>query len=145
MYGGGILYENGIYYWFGEYKIEGEVGNLVNVGVYCYLFDDLYYWKDCGIVLLVIENDFGYFIFKGCIFECFKVIYNFFIKKYVMWFYFEFKGVGYLGVLSGIVFSDWVIGFYIFLKVVCFNVGLWFINVLFIYKIICRFFVEEEC
>ena len=31
-HGGGILYENGTYYWFGEHKTEGEAGNLANVG-----------------------------------------------------------------------------------------------------------------
>ena len=29
-HGGGILYENGTYYWFGEHKTEGEAGNLAN-------------------------------------------------------------------------------------------------------------------
>ena len=26
-HGGGILFNNGVYYWFGEHKIEGEAGN----------------------------------------------------------------------------------------------------------------------
>ena len=52
-HGGGILYENGTYYWFGEHKTEGEAGNLANVGVHCYSSDDLYHWKDCGIASLL--------------------------------------------------------------------------------------------
>ena len=31
-HGGGILYDNGRYYWFGEHKTEGEGGNVANVG-----------------------------------------------------------------------------------------------------------------
>ena len=33
-HGGGILYDNGTYYWFGEHKTEGETGNVANVGVH---------------------------------------------------------------------------------------------------------------
>ena len=29
-HGGGILYDNGTYYWFGEHKTEGETGNVAN-------------------------------------------------------------------------------------------------------------------
>ena len=115
-HGGGILYENGTYYWFGEHKTEGEAGNLANVGVHCYSSDDLYHWKDCGIALSVIENDPGHPISKGCILERPKVIYNPLTKKYVMWFHLEPKGAGYSGALSGIALSDRVTGPYTFLK-----------------------------
>src|SRR5665647_3642849 len=50
-HGGGILYQKGIYYWYGEHKIEGEIGNTAQVGVHCYTSTDLYNWKDEGIVL----------------------------------------------------------------------------------------------
>ena len=30
-HGGGILYDNGRYYWFGEHKTEGEGGNVLVV------------------------------------------------------------------------------------------------------------------
>ncbi|WP_432327661.1 hypothetical protein ACRQ5D_30880 [Mucilaginibacter sp. P25] len=36
-HGGGILYNNGVYYWFGEHKIAGDAGNRAMVGVHCYL------------------------------------------------------------------------------------------------------------
>lgn len=75
-HGGGILYDNGTYYWFGEHKTEGETGNVANVGVHCYSSDNLYHWNDCGIALSVIENDSEHIISKGCILERPKVIYN---------------------------------------------------------------------
>ena len=143
-HGGGILYENGTYYWFGEHKTEGEAGNLANVGVHCYSSDDLYHWKDCGIALSVIENDPGHPISKGCILERPKVIYNPLTKKYVMWFHLETKGAGYSGALSGIALSDRVTGPYTFLKAVRPNAGSWPINVLPIHKTTRRPSAEEE-
>ena len=35
-HGGGILYDGGRYYWFGEHKTAGPAGNLAQVGVHCY-------------------------------------------------------------------------------------------------------------
>jgi len=41
-HGGGILYDKGVYYWFGEFKTAGRGGNRANVGVSCYSSVDLY-------------------------------------------------------------------------------------------------------
>ena len=35
-HGGGILFYEGKYFWFGEHKVEGEKGNQAWVGVHCY-------------------------------------------------------------------------------------------------------------
>ena len=48
-HGGGILFQNDTYYWFGEHKIEGKKGNSAQVGIHCYSSKDLYNWKDEGI------------------------------------------------------------------------------------------------
>jgi hypothetical protein len=40
-HGGGMLYQKGIYYWFGEHKIAGGAGNRAMVGVHCYSSKDL--------------------------------------------------------------------------------------------------------
>ena len=45
-HGGGMLYHEGTYYWFGEHKVEGRKGNKAQVGVHCYSSTDLYNWKD---------------------------------------------------------------------------------------------------
>nr|WP_259676474.1 hypothetical protein [Akkermansia muciniphila] len=50
-HGGGILYDKGTYYWYGEHKVEGDAGNYAQVGVHCYSSKDLYNWKDEGIAL----------------------------------------------------------------------------------------------
>ena len=90
-HGGGILYDKGVYYWFGEHKIEGKAGNQAHVGVHCYSSKDLYNWKDEGIALAVKPEGSGSDIEKGCILERPKVIYNTKTKKYVMWFHLEPK------------------------------------------------------
>ncbi len=42
-HGGGFLFRNGTYYWFGEFKTEGTGGNAANVGVSVYSSRDLYH------------------------------------------------------------------------------------------------------
>lgn len=133
-HGGGILFDNGKYYWFGEHKTEGEEGNFANVGVHCYSSDDLYNWIDEGIVLAVMADSSGSDIEKGCILERPKVIKNNKTGKYVMWFHLEPKGKGYKGALSGIAVSDHVAGPYKYLKSVRPNAGYFPINVLDIHK-----------
>ena len=75
-HGGGILYHQNKYFWYGEHKIKGEIGNTAQVGVHLYTSKNLYDWKDEGIVLKVNDKDPSSDIYKGCILERPKVIYN---------------------------------------------------------------------
>lgn len=92
-HGGGITFSQGKYYWFGEHKVKGSIGNTAQVGVHCYSSTDLYNWKDEGISLSVSENPEDK-LAKGCIIERPKVIFNKKTNKFVMWFHYEPKGVG---------------------------------------------------
>lgn len=114
-HGGGILYQNKTYYWFGEHKIAGEAGNRAMVGVHCYSSKDLYNWKDEGIGLSVSQDSTSD-IAKGCILERPKVVYNKKTKKYVMWFHLELLGQGYKAARTGLATSDKVTGPYKFIK-----------------------------
>lgn len=114
-HGGGMLYKSGIYYWFGEHKIEGGAGNKAMVGVHCYSSKDLYNWKDEGIALTVAQDSTND-IAKGCILERPKVVYNKKTKKYVMWFHLELRGQGYKAARAGVATSDNVAGPYTFIK-----------------------------
>lgn len=127
-HGGGILFREGVYYWFGEHKIEGEKGNRAQVGVHCYSSEDLYNWKDEGIALGVMPEGSGSDIEKGSIIERPKVIYNEKTKKYVMWFHLELKNRKYSSALSGVATSDKVMGPYTYLKSVRPNAGHWPLN-----------------
>ena len=65
-HGGGILFDQGVYYWFGEDK-EADVANLDPskgflhrvevIGIHCYSSTDLYNWKDEGLVLPAVQDD----------------------------------------------------------------------------------------
>ena len=114
-HGGGLLYQKGKYYWFGEHKIEGPGGNRAMVGIHCYSSKDLYNWKDEGIALKV-SDDTTSDIAKGCILERPKVIYNKKTKKYVMWFHLELRGQGYKAARAGVATSDKVTGPYTFIR-----------------------------
>ncbi len=108
-HGGGFLYYNETYYWFGEHKISGELGNRAMVGIHAYSSKDLYNWKDEGIVLKMHEDTISMFQ-KGCTLERPKVVYNKKNKKFVMWFHHELKGQSYQSALAGIAVSDYVTG-----------------------------------
>jgi unsaturated chondroitin disaccharide hydrolase len=114
-HGGGILFDKGLYYWFGEHKVAGNAGNKAQIGVHCYSSRDLINWKDEGIALKVSEDPKSD-IKKGCILERPKVVYNKATKKYVMWFHLELAGKGYEAARSGVATSDKPGGPYTFLK-----------------------------
>ena len=114
-HGGGILFHDGTYYWFGEHKIEGGAGNVAQVGVGVYASKDLYQWKNEGIALKVSEDPASP-ITKGCIIERPKVLFNTKTGKFVMWFHHELAGKGYGAALSGVAVADKVTGPYTYLE-----------------------------
>jgi len=126
-HGGGVLFYDGIYYWFGEHKIDGRAGNKAEVGVHCYSSKDLYQWKDEGIAL-AMHDDTTSLLVKGCILERPKVIYNAKTKKFVMWFHHELKGRGYEAAMTGVAVSEIVTGPYEYIKSVNPNAGYWPLN-----------------
>jgi hypothetical protein len=124
-HGGGVMFHEGVYYWFGEHKISGETAE---VGVHCYSSTDLYNWKDCGIAL-AMSDDPASDITKGCILERPKVIYNAATKKFVMWFHLELKGQARRAARSGVAVAERATGPYTFLRSVRPDVGTWPMNV----------------
>ncbi len=126
-HGGGILFHQGTYYWFGEHKIEGKAGNKAHVGVHCYSSDDLCNWKDEGIAMAVVDDTTS-LIVKECIIERPKVIYNPKNKQFVMWFHHELKGMGYKAAMTGLAVSDKATGPYTYLRSVNPNAKQWPLN-----------------
>jgi hypothetical protein len=114
-HGGGLLFRNGMYYWFGEFKTEGPGGNRANVGISVYSSHDLYRWKNEGVALKV-SDDPNSDIVKGCVMERPKVLYNAKTKLYVMWFHLELKGKGYNAALAGVATSKSPTGPYTFIR-----------------------------
>ena len=126
-HGGGVLYHNGTYYWFGEHKTEGAGGNTALVGVGCYSSKDLYNWKNEGIVMKV-DDDPSSEITRGCVIERPKVIYNEKTKQFVLWFHLELKGQGYNAARTAVAVSDAVAGPYKFVKSYRPNASVWPLN-----------------
>ncbi len=110
-HGGGVLYHEGTYYWFGEHKSENS--NAAQVGINCYSSNDLVNWKYEGVALSVSDDPKSE-ITKGCVMERPKVIYNEKTGKFVMWFHLELKGQGYKAARSALAVSDNVTGPYTF-------------------------------
>lgn len=111
-HGGGILYADGTYYWFGEFK--SDTTSVALDGVTCYSSRDLVHWKNEGIAMPVMPEESYSDIERGCILERPKVIYNKKTNKYVMWFHLELKGKGYAAARIGVAVSDKVTGPYRF-------------------------------
>jgi hypothetical protein len=126
-HGGGVLFHEGAYYWFGEHKIEGEAGNAAWVGVHCYSSADLYFWRDEGIALPV-SDDPASDIVRGCVIERPKVIYHAATRTFVMWFHLELKGQRYDAARSGVAVSRSVTGPYTFVESFRPNAGCWPVN-----------------
>lgn len=126
-HGGGILFHEEKYYWFGEHKTGGEDGHLATVGVRVYSSTNLYDWQNEGVALAV-ATDTSSLLVKGCIIERPKVIYHPPTKTFVMWFHHELKGQGYRAAMTGLAVSDQVTGPYRYLKSVNPNAGHWPLN-----------------
>ena len=145
-HGGGVLYHDGTYYWYGEYKgehtyrspgVDWDCYRTEAGGVSCYSSKDLYNWKDEGIALSVVPDDTTSHIAKGCVLERPKVIYNKKNDQYVMWFHLEPRGAGYSGALSGVAVSKNVVGPYSFVNAFRPNAGFWPVNVQELHKQPC--------
>ncbi len=126
-HGGGMLFHEGKYYWFGEHKTEGRRGNQAWVGVHCYSSNDLYNWVDEGIAMPV-SKDPGSPIVEGCVIERPKVIYNARTGKFVMWFHLELKGQGYNAAQTGVAVADHPAGPFTFLEALNPDAGNWPLN-----------------
>ena len=91
-HGGGILYDRGTYYWFGENKDapnaaseKALLGRIDAVGISCYSSKDLLRWKHEGVVLPAVKDDPKHELHPAGVIERPKVVYNAKTKKYVMW------------------------------------------------------------
>lgn len=123
-HGGGFLFHEGTYYWFGEHKTEGSGGNRANVGVHVYSSTDLYNWTDEGIALAV-ETDTTSDIRAGSVIERPKVIYNPETEQFVMWFHLELYGQGYRAARTALAVADHVTGPYEYIRSLRPHAGVW--------------------
>lgn len=121
-HGGGVLYNNGTYYWFGEHKSDNTSSALV--GVTCYSSKNLEDWTYRGVALQVTDKK-GHDLEKGCIIERPKVIYCKKTRQFVMWFHLELKGQGYRASRYAVAVSDHAMGPYRYLRSGRVNAGIY--------------------
>jgi hypothetical protein len=122
-HGGGILFHEGKYYWFGEHKSDRS--NAALVGVTCYSSEDLMHWKNEGVALSVDKDNPESEIARGCIMERPKVVYNEATGLFVMWFHLELKNRGYSAARAGLAVSEHVTGPYRYVRSCRPNAGHW--------------------
>jgi hypothetical protein len=136
-HGGGILFHDGTYYWYGELK-EGRTyvtaankawggTRVVAGGVSCYSSKNLYDWKREGIALPANPRDPSHDLHSEKVIERPKVIYNARTKKFVMWLHQDESN--YSGARSGVAASDTPTGPFKYLSSFRPNAGLWPANV----------------
>ncbi len=127
VHGGGIVFYEGMYYWFGESRLPRGERDRTNYGVGCYSSKDLLNWKNEGLALKVI-NDTSSLLQPGSVIERPKVVFNKKTGKFVMWFHHELKGQGYKAAMTGVAVSDIITGPYKYLKSLRPNAGVWPVN-----------------
>jgi len=113
-HGGGILYHDSTYYWYGEYKGDSTYWNpkvpswecyrTEAGGVSCYSSQNLVDWKFEGVVLPSDQNDTTSELHYSNVLERPKVIYNDKTKKFVMWLHVDSHN--YAKAAAGVAISD---------------------------------------
>lgn len=121
-HGGGLLFHEGKYYWYGENR--PACGFTTEVGVEVYSSSDLMNWEDEGVALAV-SDEAGHDIERGCIMERPKVVRNPKTGKFVMLFHLELKGQGYAAARVGFAESDSPVGPFRFIRSLRPNAGKW--------------------
>lgn len=123
---GQIIYENGVFYWYGEDKsnmVVDKVGEPYHNGVHAYSSTDLYNWRDEGIILRAENNIESPLDFRRIV-DRPHILFNEKTKKYVMW----VKLAGgkdnlrdWKNQRAGIAVADTLLGPYEFVKDFCPN------------------------
>ena len=116
-HGGGILYHNGTYYWYGELKGDStyrldwvktwECWRADAGGVSCYSSKNLIDWKFEGVALATVADSASE-LHPSQVIERPKVIYNDKTKKFVMWMHIE--SPDYEKAHAGVAVADTPIG-----------------------------------
>jgi beta-galactosidase len=116
-HGGGLLYYQGTYYWYGEIKkgttwlVPGQNWECYRVnagGVSCYSSKDLVNWKNEGVVLPANMTDPNHDLHFSKVLERPKVIYNEKTKKFVLWLHIDAQD--YSAARVGVAVSDKPVG-----------------------------------
>ena len=93
-HGGGVLFHEGVYFWYGEHKIEGlSEAQHADGGVHCYASTDLVTWHDDGMMIR-LDRPEGEDLTHECNSDRPKVVYNEQTGEFVMFFKLYLRGMG---------------------------------------------------
>lgn len=123
-HGGGMLYHQGAYYWYGENK-EGRTwlpksnkswdGYRVDItGIRCYSSTDLLRWNDEGLVLKPVTDDPAHDLHPSKVCERPKVVFNPRTRKFVMWMHIDSED--YQAARAGVAVADRPTGPFLYLE-----------------------------
>jgi hypothetical protein len=123
-HGGGILFFNHTYYWFGEIK-KGKTIRVSNVtswedyrvdagGISCYESKDLLHWKYDGVALHAARKDTASDLYITKVIERPKVIFNKHTHQFVMWMHVDTYDYSYAR--AGVAESEYPAGPYHYIK-----------------------------
>jgi beta-xylosidase len=136
-HGGGMLFHEGIYYWYGEFKAgktylpdcnKSWGGTRVDVvGVSCYSSTNLCDWKNEGLALSAVTDNTNSDLHPSKALERPKVIYNKSTKRFVLWMHID--SASYAAARSGVAVSDQPTGPFKYLESFRPNAGVWPENV----------------
>ncbi|WP_206109206.1 glycoside hydrolase family 43 protein [Paenibacillus sp. HB172176] len=117
-HGGGILFHDGMYYWYGENKaVETTATPAVRkngerfiryqtelAGISCYSSRDLLHWTNEGLALPAVADDPDHDLHTSKVLERPKVVYHDATRKFVMWMHAETRDYQYAR--AGVAVSD---------------------------------------
>jgi hypothetical protein len=112
-HGGGMLQEDGVFYWFGENKDGPNLPGSTRVdviGISCYSSRDLVRWENRGLVLPAVPGDPAHDLHPAKVAERPKVIYHAGTRQYVMWLHVD--RADYSMAAAGVAVSDCITGPY---------------------------------
>jgi beta-xylosidase len=114
-HGGCVIFYEGIYYWYGEEKVEGlSEKEHADGGVHCYASQDLIEWHDQGMILHLSRAD----TLRDLSFDCNqdrpKVVYNQNTRQFVLFFKLYLRNQGVSTAYVGVAVSSSPVGPFIY-------------------------------
>lgn len=116
-HGGGVLFHEGAYYWYGECRPQGPASLNAQIGVAAYRSRDLLHWENLGTVLAVVPDVPEHPLAPGCKIERPKVLFNARTQTFVMWWHHDLPGWGHLGAYAGVAVSRSPEGPFVFVEI----------------------------
>ena len=112
-HGGGLLFHEGIWYWYGENKDgrttqQDGMERVDFIGVSCYSSSDLEHWTNRGLVLQAEPNDPSHDLHPARVGERPKVIFNASTQQFVLWLHTD--TADYMDARAGVAVSQTPIG-----------------------------------